>query len=150
MNIELITTVLTFFFGGTSIYQFLFYRNEKRKKEAEAAALEIENKSKLQELQQNESDYSFGQMKKVSEELNRLQNDYIILYQQVQTHLKTIAVLQEQINSLSLENSYLKGLRCYQTDCPIRKKKRDDNSSTTQSDMPDSNNVEHKPGVETA
>ena len=149
MNIELITKVLKFLFGGTSIYQFLFYRNEKRKKEAEAAALEIENKSKLQELQQNESDYSFGQMKKVSEELNRLQNDYIILYQQVQTHLKTIAILQEQINSLSLENSYLKGLRCYQTDCPIRKKKRDDNSSTTQSDMSDSNNVEHKSGAET-
>lgn len=146
MNIESITTILSVLFGGTSIYQFLFYRNEKRKKEAEASALEIENKSRLQEMQQNESDFSFSQMRKVSEELNRLQNDYITLYQQVQSHLNTISDLQERVNALKLENSFLKGLRCYKTDCSLRiktKSNNDDNSSTTKEDSAASDSSEH-------
>lgn len=154
MNFDTITAITSFFtvlFGGTSLWQFLFYRNEKRKKEAEAAALELENKSKMQEIRQNECDFSSDQMKKVSEELNRLQTDYIELFKQVQNHLKTIGDLQTTVNELKLENAYLKGIRCYKTSCgerirnkkDIKEENHDINSSTTKEDSAAGNNGEH-------
>lgn len=124
MNLENISQLAAIIFGSTSIYQFLFYRNERRKKEAEAAALEIENQSKQQELRQNESEFSSEQIKRVNDELNRLQNDYIGLFSTIQNHLKTIGDLQTAVADLKVENTYLRSIRCYSAACQLRQKNK--------------------------
>ena len=111
---EIITTILTVLFGGTSIFQFFFYKYEKRKKESEVAAMELENRGKSQELDQNKAEY-------IQERVNKLQEDYLKMFELVQTKCNEVADLKVQI-------TYLKGLRCYNTTCEIRiRKKEDDN-----------------------
>ncbi|WP_321424858.1 hypothetical protein [uncultured Bacteroides sp.] len=130
MNWDNISSIVAIVFGGTSVWQFLFYRNEKRKKEAEAAALELENQGKEQSLRQNESEFSTEQMKKVTDELNRLQTDYIGLFSTIQSHLRTIGDLQTAVAELKVENTYLRSIRCYKTICESRvrhKRKEEDN-----------------------
>ncbi|WP_321520016.1 hypothetical protein [uncultured Bacteroides sp.] len=130
MNWDNISSIVAIVFGGTSIWQFLFYRNEKRKKEAEAAALELENQGKEQSLRQNESEFSTEQMKKVTDELNRLQTDYIGLFSTIQSHLRTIGDLQTAVAELKVENTYLRSIRCYKIICESRvrhKKKEEEN-----------------------
>lgn len=129
MSWENISSIVAILFGGTSLWQFLFYRNEKRKKEAEAAALEIENQGKRQELKQNESEFGSEQIKRVNDELNRLQNDYIGLFSTIQSHLKTIGDLQTAVADLKVENTFLKSVRCYNNLCQVRQKtkRKEDN-----------------------
>ena len=109
---EIITTILTVLFGGTSIFQFFFYKYEKRKKEAEVAAMELENRGKSQELDQNKAEY-------IQERVNKLQEDYLKMFELVQTKCNEVADLKVQI-------TYLKGLRCYNTTCEIRIRKKED------------------------
>ena len=96
------------------VFQFFFYKYEKRKKEAEVAAMELENRGKSQELDQNKAEY-------IQERVNKLQEDYLKMFELVQTKCNEVADLKVQI-------TYLKGLRCYNTTCEIRiRKKEDDN-----------------------
>lgn len=148
MTLETITTILTIIFGGTTVWQFIFFRNERRKREAEASALELENKKTAQELQRNECDHSSEQVKKITDELSRLQNDYIEMFQKVQENLKVIGNLQTTVADLKVENTFLKGVRCYRTSCDKRLRNKrdiyDDNDSTTEEDRTNSNMDELK------
>lgn len=145
MALETITTILTLLFGGTTIWQFIFFRNERRKRAAEAAALELQNKRTVQELQKNECDNSSERVSKITEEINRLQNDYIEMFQKVQENLKIIGDLQTTVADLKVENTFLKGVRCYRTSCDKRlRTKKDiyDNDSAIEEDRAISNKYE--------
>lgn len=113
---SVISTILSVLLGGTNILQFIFYKSEKKKKQAEVIAMELTNKEKSNELDQGRTDYFV-------ERIDTLQKDYLSMFEIVQGKCNEVAELKVEI-------TYLKGLRCYNTTCTNRLRKKEEESIT--------------------
>lgn len=120
--------ILSTLFGGLNIFQFLFYRSEKKKSEAEAESANIDAKQKNIDLQQDQFDY-------LLDKLTKYQNDYFELAEKLQeeanrhatemqeTTQRFTSIINEKCNEIAELKSkiiYFKNLRCYNTNCPHR------------------------------
>lgn len=129
-----ILTILVGLFGGCNILQFIFWRNEKKKSTAEASSAETKARKEAFELDKDMYDY-------LMDNLNKTMQEYLELQKSVkETEVRHTAAIAEKCNDIALLRSqvtYLKGLRCYKSDCPHRlqvnpdKKNNDSDKGTT-------------------
>lgn len=114
--------------SGLNIFQIIFWRTQRDKMRAEADASTTEAHRKEIDLQQDQYDY-------LLEKLNLFQEQYFDLSKRLQDEMQThINAINEKCDEIALLKSklvYFKGLRCYRSDCSIRKaiadKKEEDN-----------------------
>ena len=104
--------ILTSLFGGLNIFQFLFFRAERKKAFATAEGLMLDNEQKKQDLHQGNYDY-------LTKRCDKLVKDYFEMMEKAQTAMDEAAKLRSEI-------TYLKGLRCYVTICQNRIQRKED------------------------
>ena len=98
--------ILTSLFGGLNIFQFFFFRAEKRKAFAQADSMDLENARKAREIHKDDYEH-------LSKKCDKLTQDYFLMLEKAQKAM-------EEVSELKCEIAYLKGLRCYVTICPNR------------------------------
>lgn len=123
-----IITIVASLLGGLNVFQFICWRSEKKKHEAEAASAELDAKQKSMDLSQDQFDYLLNK-------LTDYQRDYFKLADQLkdeaQRHANEMAettkkfsiIINDKCNEIAELKSkiiYFKNLRCYKTDCPYR------------------------------
>lgn len=121
MEWDVVTTFLLSALGGLNIFQIFFWKQKKRKEEAEVIQAETDAKAKTIELQQDQYTY-------LIDTLNRVQQDYYNLDEKAR---QLIIDIQEKCSEIALLKSkitYLKGISCYRTNCEIRIIKKDNES----------------------
>lgn len=103
--------------SGLNIFQLIFWRTQRDKLRAEADALTTDAHRKEIDLQQDQYDY-------LLEKLNTFQEQYFLLSKkmqdEMQAHINAINEKCDEIAVLKSQVVYLKGLRCYRSDCSIR------------------------------
>lgn len=121
---EVVSAILLAVFGGANIWQFIYYKTQRDKLRAEADKLKamadeekVNAKHKGLDLMQDQADY-------LLEKLNTVQADYVALQSQMRTemanHTMTINTKCNEIAELKSKVIYLKGIRCYKSDCSLR------------------------------
>lgn len=121
---EVISAILLALFGGANIWQFIYYKTQRDKLRAEADKLKaiadeerVNAKHKGLDLMQDQADY-------LLEKLNTVQADYVALQSQMRdemaNHTMTIHNKCNEIAELKSKVIYLKGIRCYKSDCSLR------------------------------
>ena len=108
--------ILTSLFGGLNIFQFFFFRAEKRKAFAQADSMDLENARKAREIHKDDYEH-------LSKKCDKLTQDYFLMLEKAQKAM-------EEVSELKCEIAYLKGLRCYVTICPNRIQRKEDFNNT--------------------
>lgn len=98
--------VLTSLFGGLNILQLIFWQAERKKANASAEAIELENQKKQQEMRTDEVERLYKQLDALTEKWFKMQ--------------KEANEAMNQVAAMKTEVTYLKGLRCYNTLCAVR------------------------------
>ena len=112
--------ILVALFGGTSIWQFVWYRSTKRKYEAEAEQALAEARKSNADARSQEINNSQDAYESLYEQFTKLQNDFMTQAEELR---KMIVNANEKCNEIARHKSkiqYLMGLRCYCPDCPKR------------------------------
>lgn len=107
--------ILTSLFGGLNIFQFIFFRAEKRKAFAKADSMDLENTRAAREIYRDDYEH-------LSNKCDKLTQDYFLMLEKAQKAM-------EEVSELKCEIAYLKGLRCYVTICQNRIQRKDDLSN---------------------
>ena len=107
--------ILSGLFGGLNIFQFIFFRAERKKAHAAAESLALDNEQKKQDLRQDDYEY-------LAKKCDKLTKDYFEMLEKAQKAMS-------DVSELKCEITYLKGLRCYKTICNerIQNKNNDEN-----------------------
>ena len=121
MEWDVVTTFLLSALGGLNIFQIFFWKQKKRKEEAEVIQAETDAKAKTIELQQDQYTY-------LIDTLNRVQQDYYNLDEKARQLIIDIQEKCSEIAILKSKITYLKGISCYRTNCEIRIIKKDNES----------------------
>jgi len=117
---EQILIILASLFGGLNILQLVFWQAEKKKANASAEAIELDNEKKQQEMRRDEVERLYKQLDELTEKWFKMQKE-------ANEAMNQVAVMKAEL-------TYLKGLRCYNTLCSvrIRHKENDPQSINTQ------------------
>lgn len=117
MTLEWILGIVATACGGLNIYQFIFWKTERKKMKAEADSATTDADQKRLDLQQDQYDYLLSK-------LTQYQKDYFELSDKMQDEMKKHVILINQkcneISELKSKLIYFKGLRCYRSDCSMR------------------------------
>lgn len=114
---ETILTILTILLGGCNIWQLVFIRLERKKAVAQADDAITDSRRNKYELSKDQADY-------LIENLSRVQKEYMELQENVRAqaakYTEEILGKCNMIADLKSQVIYLKGLRCYKSDCSMR------------------------------
>ncbi|MCP9610829.1 hypothetical protein [Coprobacter tertius] len=102
--------ILSGLFGGLNIFQFIFFRAERKKALAAAESMVLDNEQKKLDLRQDDYEY-------LTKKCDKLTKDYFEMLEKAQLAMQEVAQMKSEI-------THLKGLRCYKTICPEREQKR--------------------------
>ena len=103
---EQILIILTGLFGGLNVLQLVFWQAEKKKANASAEAIEIENQKKQQEMRRDE-------VERLYKQLDELTDKWFTMQKEANEAINQVAAMKAEV-------TYLKGLRCYNTLCTVR------------------------------
>ncbi|MDT3367895.1 hypothetical protein ACOMSG_13175 [Macellibacteroides fermentans] len=98
--------ILTGLFGGLNVLQLVFWQAEKKKANASAEAIEIENQKKQQEMRRDE-------VERLYKQLDELTDKWFAMQKEANEAINQVAAMKAEV-------TYLKGLRCYNTLCTVR------------------------------
>lgn len=114
---ETVLIIISSLFGGLNIFQFIFFRAERRKRNAEADLATMDVKTKDVGLQQDQFNF-------ISEKLTEYLKEYYALDEQMRVvtreYSQTINKKCNEIAELKSKLIYFGGLRCYKSDCSQR------------------------------
>ena len=117
MTLEWILVTATAMLGGVNVFQLVYYRTQRDKMRAEADGMAVDAQHKGLDLMQDQADYLIKQ-------LNTMQEEYISMQKMVREqfaeHTSAITEKCNEIAALKSKVVYLKGLRCYKSDCSMR------------------------------
>lgn len=117
MTSQDILLIITTLLGGCNIFQFIFLRQERKKRAAEASAEEAEAQRKHFELDKDKADY-------LIERLDRVQKDYLDVQEEMRKKTSEYTIIIgnkcNEIADLKSQVLYLKRLRCYDFNCKAR------------------------------
>ena len=116
-TLNAILAIVTVLLGGVNIFQLVYYKTQRDKLRAEADSAQVDAQHKGLDLMQDQADY-------LMKELSNVQTQYVNLQKQIReesaNHTNTIHEKCNEIAVLKSKVVYLKGLRCYKSDCSLR------------------------------
>lgn len=133
---EHIFTVLSILLGGTNILSLFLWKQERQKAQAEAEAVNIENKRKNFELAKDQADTLMASLDKVNKEYIDLQTE---LRETTARYSNEILDKCRTIADLKAQVVYFKNLRCYRSACAQRIATNPDSHATNKTATQDNN-----------
>ncbi len=112
--------ILVALFGGTSIWQFVQYRTTKKKYEAEAEQALAEARKSNADARSQEINNSQDAYESLYEQFTKLQNDFMAQADELRKLIVAANNKCNEIAALKSQLQYVKGLRCYNVNCPNR------------------------------
>lgn len=126
--------IFTTLFGGLNIFQFIFFRTERKKRNAEANLASVEVQEKDINLKQDQFDFILSKLSKYQSDYYeladmRMKESRKHMDQVKESDRKYSEVINGKCNEIADLKSkiiYLGGLRCYKSDCSHRELKKEE------------------------